>query len=92
MSWAGCYDLTLACDGPHGERDGETYEKGCRAGLYRNQVVGKFTDEFGRRCRAMARKAGWYFDLTGRCMCPACKPIFFRMREDRSAGKHRKPR
>lgn len=59
----GCYHLHLYCDAP-----------GCKHGTYSQCADAEWTHEFGARCRAMARRAGWWLnDKLGTCACPQCK-------------------
>lgn len=59
---AACYDFRLECDG-----------EDCTAGPYGDRRVMELTDEFGSKCRAVAKRRGWWFNVkTGLCLCPSC--------------------
>jgi hypothetical protein len=69
MSAAGCYDLALSCDGP------DCLERHRAAG---ENVFGpleqNFNHEFGSKCRADARRAGWKWnEVDGWAYCKLCR-------------------
>lgn len=60
---AGCYSLDLYCEN-YAINDG-VHEYG--------EFPHVYTDEYGSRCRADARKDGWVLKLQeGKAICPKC--------------------
>lgn len=55
----GCYDLHLYCSFENPEHEYKEFPH-C------------YSDEFGYRCRARARRHGWKLFKDGRAMCPKC--------------------
>lgn len=59
----GCYTLDLYCDYPsHTRAHGE----------FSGSPQGQYTDEYGSRCRAEARRDGWILRSDGTAICPRC--------------------
>lgn len=78
MSMVGNYTLELYCDNYDytlfGEIDYSTDIRGIRSdGHIFNDFPHEYIDEFGSKCRAKARKAGWLLNVkTGAAICPKC--------------------
>lgn len=68
--WVGGYRLDLYCEnytakGPwDGNRDAHGHEY--------DEFPHVYTDEFGSRCRADARKDGWVLTSDSKAYCPKC--------------------
>jgi hypothetical protein len=64
MGCPGCYSLDCYCDNPGDDPRHEW-----------DEFPHQWTDEFGSRCRAKARKAGWLIDeRKHKFLCPKCNP------------------
>ena len=63
----GCYTLDLYCDNAGEYPDGIHEYK---------EFPREFTDEYGSKCRKMARKEGWTLNLKdGTALCPKCSGV-----------------
>jgi hypothetical protein len=60
---SGCYLLHLYCDNYSVQNLGEHRY---------NEFPHSYTDEYGARCRADARRDGWILKRNGGAICPKC--------------------
>lgn len=71
MAVTACYDFRATCDGKdcHGGSL-PPYEGATDAQRGRAEI--ELIDEYGSRCRTLARRLGWKLLRTGHCLCPTC--------------------